>query len=202
MAAVGVPVHSYLRIVPTSRETLRVDDAAALTRWRRQHADAFLSRFDATIERTVTWLTEVVERDPARLILIVEDRAGAGYGTLGITNVDFDEGRFELDGVMRGEPAPRPGAMTDAILALLHWTDRVLHLREAHLRVLADNPAVDFYRRVGFEEFGRVGLREVQTDDGIELVADPTATDATLLQMRRATDAGGSGAAPPPGRES
>lgn len=184
---VGRPPHSHLRVVPTSRETVRADDALALTRWRQRHADAFLSRFDGTPKRTTGWLTEVVANDESRIIFLIEDSQGIAYGTMGIIEADFSAGQFELDGVMRGEPAPRRGAMADAVLALLGWAGEALHLSEAQIRVLADNPAVEFYRRLGFSERGRVGLREVVTADGTELVEDEAATAPSLIRMARST---------------
>jgi RimJ/RimL family protein N-acetyltransferase len=187
---VGVPPHSFLRPVPTSESGLRDDDVELLTIWRRMYADAFLSRFEVSRERTAAWLIRTVDRDARRRIYMVEDAGHRSYGTVGMARIDPRERHFELDGVMRGRPAPCDRAMSQAILALISWSARELGMAEVRVRVLADNPALAFYRRLGFVERCTIGLREVHTDDGIDLIEDEDATARRVVHLWRRAERG------------
>ena len=161
---VGMPMRAVLRPVSTRQDVLDPDDVARLTAWRNRFVRAFLTEFEASIPQTERWLVTTVGPADTRIIFMVDDAAGRTLATMGVAAIDWTAGTFEVDGVVRGE-AGQPGLMGDALRTLIGWAQSQLGLPEAHVRVLSDNSAQDFYRRVGFREVRRVPLRKVVESD-------------------------------------
>ncbi|MGV3772267.1 MAG: N-acetyltransferase, partial [Verrucomicrobiales bacterium] len=69
---------------------------------------------------------------------------------------------------------------------LLRWAKWQLGLNDIHVRVRSDNPALGFYRKVGFQEFQRVALRKTEHPNKIEWVEDhsASASEVQLVYMR------------------
>lgn len=152
---VGDPVEAVLRPVATD------DDVRVLTKWRNRFVGSFLTEFEATEARTEQWLTEVVGPDPTRMLFMLDDVHGRTIGYLGLAFIDWQERTGEADAIVRGVDE-LPGVMTKALLALLRWAHRELGLTKAlNVRVRSDNPAVNFYLKLGTET-RRVPLREIK----------------------------------------
>ena len=160
-------------------------DVQRLTDWRNRHVSAFLTEFEATPERTAQWLADVVGPAGDRMLLMADDADGRTFGYLGIAYIDWAAGRVEADAIVRGESADK-GAMTACLLALLGWARDGLGLRDVWVRVRSDNPALGFYRRLGFVERHAVPLRR-ETEPGlVRWVEDPALADAevSLVHMQ------------------
>jgi RimJ/RimL family protein N-acetyltransferase len=162
---VGQPPVALLRPVPARTEWIRSSDVAALTAWRNRFARAFLTEFAATEARTLRWLTETVAEDEGKILFMADAPDGRTFGYLGLDAIDWERRLGEADAIVRGEPAP-PGTMAASLTALLRWAREGLGLRDLWVRVLSDNPALQFYGRVGFEERRRVPLRREETAAG------------------------------------
>ena len=57
---VGAPPQSILRPVATQRNRLSQTDIRFLTVWRNRFVGSFLTEFEATEDRTASWLVNVV----------------------------------------------------------------------------------------------------------------------------------------------
>jgi RimJ/RimL family protein N-acetyltransferase len=157
-----------LSLVPVSTDPSHVDDdqVRCLTTWRNRHVRAFLTEFDATPARTRAWLTDGVGRDDTRILFMLVDARGDNRGYAGLAYIDWSTGHGEADAIVKGEELPR-GTMKRALAVLLDWAARGLALGELGVRVLGDNPALEFYRRCGFVEERREPLVPEPRDDGI-----------------------------------
>lgn len=142
------------------------EDVERLTGWRHRNAQAFLTEFEASIERTERWLTGTVS-DDSRILFMVCERDGSSIGYIGLANINWETAYGELDAVVRGESG-YPGAMTLAALTLLKWASETLGLLQLGVRVLADNPAVPFYSKLGAIEVSRIPLRREEKPDKVE----------------------------------
>jgi RimJ/RimL family protein N-acetyltransferase len=170
-----VPVPGFpgvsLRAVSTAEPTL--EDVNCLTEWRNRNVRSFLTEFRATPERTLRWLKSSIATDPARILFMVDDDAGPSLGYIGLASIDWERGYAEADSVVRGREG-RAGVMSSAMRALLSWAQKELLLSTFGVRVLADNPANAFYKKLGFRERTRVGLRREQNDEMIAWREVPT----------------------------
>ena len=146
-----------LRPLQGMAEEISMSDVDLLTEWRNRFPDAFLSEFTATPERTMRWLAEVCGPDRTRILFMVEDAAGTAFGHVGLCNVDSAHSSGEVDNIVRGRDIV-PGGMAAALRALLAWARGELGLRHLAVRVMADNPAVRFYERLGFQPVKDVPL--------------------------------------------
>jgi RimJ/RimL family protein N-acetyltransferase len=105
---------------------------------------------------------------------MVDDIYGRTFGYMGLDYIDWERGYGEADAVVRGGDAPR-GTMKVALQVLLKWARGHLGLCEIGVRVKLSNMiALEFYKKVGFQEFKRVPLRKVVESDMIRWVEDPS----------------------------
>jgi len=164
-----IPIEGFpgARLRPVTTANPRVDDVARLTAWRNRNHQSFLSEFTATEARTRGWLTGSVTADDSRILFMIEERSGLVLGYVGLAYIDWANSYGEADSVVRGERASAPGIMGAAVKSLMSWGRRELQLRGYGVRVLSDNPALEFYHKQGFREQRRVPLRSVRTADGI-----------------------------------
>jgi len=167
-----------LRPVPTVRNRQLPPDVTRLTTWRNRFAGAFLTEFQATQEGTAGWLGDFVHRDDGRILFMVEDGAQRCIGYMGIACIDWDQSYGEADAVVKGEADAPEGLMSAALITMLSWARGQLGLETIAVRVLSDNPALRFYRGIGFEETKRVPLRRIASNDLVTWVEDNSLSSA------------------------
>ena len=186
--ALPPPAESY-RLAPVSTEAGHLDpeEVRCLTDWRNRHVRAFLTEFRAAEERTGEWLSAVVGLDSTRILFMLEEASGRKCAYAGIAHIQWDRAYGEADAIVRGEDLPK-GTMRIALRTLLSWARTELGLRDLGVRVLADNPAVDFYRKCGFKETRRDGLTRTLSPDRIAWVLSPPGTVPVrwLIHMQHA----------------
>jgi RimJ/RimL family protein N-acetyltransferase len=147
--------------------------AQHMARWRQQAMHAFLTRFEATPERTHQWLVERVVPDDTRILFLICDTDGRPVGHYGVCHVGHDSA--ELDNVLRGERAAHPQLMYFAELALLAWLRTELGIQDVYLHVLADNArAIALYESAGFVARERRALRRLEEHGEVRLEEDPS----------------------------
>ncbi len=116
-------------------------------------------------DRTLRWLTDVVAEDHGKILFMVDLLDGKTIGHVGLGFIQWDSGYAEADAIVRGLPAPK-GLMTKALRSLLSWARTSLGLANIWVRVRSDNPAIEFYRKVGFVEKKRVDLVFEDVENG------------------------------------
>jgi RimJ/RimL family protein N-acetyltransferase len=181
---VGSPVEGLLRPVVTRPGATSRADVRALTEWRNRFVHAFLTEFVATEERTERWLADSVGPDDTRILFMLEDERGRTVGQMGLAYVDWEDGRAEVDAIVRGAQAP-PRLVTRALGTMWRWGRAALGLSRLGVRVRSDNSAISFFEKAGFRELRRVPLRPDRRDDGVSWVEDPSLASAglTLVHM-------------------
>lgn len=169
----GSPPQSILRPIATRRERLNQSDVRVLTEWRNRFVTSFLTEFQATEERTADWLVTFVGPNSNKILFMVDDAAGNTFGYMGLDFIDWEDHTGEADAIVRGGTAPR-GAMAAALTALIQWARVQLELDQIYVRVRSDNSALQFYEKIGFEEFRRVALIRRQKPNEIHWEEDET----------------------------
>jgi len=183
---VGCPVEAVLRPVATRGDQLDPNDVHLLTEWRNRFVQSFLTEFTADDERTARWLTDVVGPDDTRILFMLDGaRDGQTIGYMGLAFIDWEQGAAEADAIVRGGEAPR-GLMKRGLLTLLRWAQQQLGLRTLGVRVRSDNPAVEFYRRMGFAAVRRVPLRRIEQPEMLQWTEDESLPpgEPSLVHMR------------------
>lgn len=151
-----------LRVVSTSKPA--DEDVKRLTEWRNRFSRSFLTEFTASHNRTKAWLTDTLAKDDSRVLFMVEEPGKLPVGYVGITCIDWANKTAEADSVVRGE-SEHPGIMTKALKTLLEWAGSELGIEKFKVRVISDNPAINFYLKFGFKEVKRVALRKIAKKD-------------------------------------
>lgn len=134
-----------------------------LTDWRNKNVNIYPSRFNATPERTLKWMRDRLLSADDRMLFLVHDRLGHLIGHLGLANcfseLSMNKSVAEIDNVVRGDANKQPGLMSVALKTLVEWAQEKLLADKVFLRVMADNDhAIQFYRKNGFSESGRIPL--------------------------------------------
>jgi RimJ/RimL family protein N-acetyltransferase len=155
-----------MRPLPAVAEQVSPGDVALLTDWRNRNREYFLTNFIATEERTHQWVVGVIGPDLSRILFMLDDAVGQTFGHVGLCNIEPAASYAELDNIVRGDGGPK-GAMAATVQALCGWTREALGLRRLAVRVMADNPAVGFYERLGFRFVKDTPLRKEQEADSL-----------------------------------
>ena len=163
----------FLRPVATERDLQNSSDVSCFTYWRNRFVNSFLTEFVATEERTATWLAETVHPDDSKILFMIENTQQDRIGYMGLAYIDWANAYGEADAIVKGENAPK-GLMSAALKTLLNWAKYQLGLETIGVRVLSDNPALTFYKKLGFEETARIPLKMTIADNSVSWVEDST----------------------------
>lgn len=150
--------------------------ARLLTAARNENVNSFLTFFEATPERTTKWLLDSVSADGSRILFVLKNtKTRKFYGYMGLAYGDKVGRRIEGDAIVRYSKLIERGLMKAAFLRLIDWTKNALGFDLICLRVLSDNPAIDFYKKCGFQVVSEVSLYEVNDSAGriVELTELP-----------------------------
>ncbi|KQO13864.1 aminotransferase [Acidovorax sp. Leaf76] len=182
---VGQPLAAVVRPIATVPGHTDALDAQLLTDWRNRHVKSFLTEFVSTPERTAAWLAGAVHGNPGKMLFMVETLDGARVGHVGLGFIDWQRGYGEADAIVSGGASP-PGLMKASLLVLMRWARDALGLQTLAVRVRSDNPAVEFYRKVGFQEYQRVPIVATNVPGGVDWNEDPAAVGApaSLVYMQ------------------
>lgn len=161
----------FLRIVPTNPNCLDVSDIRLLTTLRNLYVKSFLTEFDANDNQTANWLSKAVHEDDSRILFIIENEFHERLGYMGLAYIDWKNSYVEADAIVSAGNTPK-GLMTCALRTLLMWAKKSLLLENVGVRVLSDNPALTFYKKMGFVETQRIPLRRTEKDGFIAWIDD------------------------------
>jgi RimJ/RimL family protein N-acetyltransferase len=162
-----------LRPVATCRRGLQSTlDISCLTNCRNHFVSSFLTEFSATEQRTAAWLCDYVHSDNSRILFMLDDPHQKPIGYMGLAYIDWAKAYGEADAVVKGDNNTPKGLMSCALLTMLGWALDELKLRTIGVRVLSDNPALQFYKRLGFEELKRVPLKKISMGEMVNWVED------------------------------
>lgn len=184
---VGTPVRALLRPIATVPGFIDATDARLLSVWRNRHVKSFLTEFVADDTRTTAWLGGAIHANDGKLLFMLDSLDGDRLGHLGIGFIDWQRGYGEADAIVSGGESP-PGLMKLALRVLLQWSRQQLGLHTLAVRVRSDNPALQFYEKVGFIEQRRVPLARSAHAQGIDWTEDPALkhSEASLVHMHYA----------------
>lgn len=156
---------------------------ALLTEWRNTHGRFFLTRFEATPERTRRWLVGSVLPDEARLMFMIEDGNGDPVGHVGVRRLD--EPVVELDNMIRGRSGGGGQLMFWSEIALLVWVFNTLKARGACLHVFTNNwIPISIHQAIGFKIADTFPLVRRKVGDEMHLVVG--AQDGELQKFKYA----------------
>lgn len=167
----------YLRIVPTDAHSLDKADVSLLTNLRNRYVKSFLTEFLANDIQTSDWLTNNVHFDDSRILFIIEDESHKRLGYMGLAYIDWELCYAEADAIVSGGETPK-GLMSSALMTLLYWAKNQLLLQKIGVRVLSDNPALSFYRKLGFKESRRVPLKSILNEELTTWIEDESIADS------------------------
>jgi RimJ/RimL family protein N-acetyltransferase len=186
---VGMPILAVLRVVATQKDQLSSRDVIDLTEWRNRFVTRFLTEFEATPERTASWLERAVGPNPCKVLFMVDLLDGSTVGHVGIGFIDWEQGYAEADAIVRGRDTPR-GLMRMALEAAMRWAREQLQMTSIGVRVRSDNPALGFYSKMGFSETARVPLRRIYDQEMISWVEDDSLSKVDVSLVHMIHDAG------------
>jgi RimJ/RimL family protein N-acetyltransferase len=181
---VGRPLAAVIRPIATVPGRIDALDVQLLTEWRNRYVKSFLTEFISTPERTNAWLAGAVHANVGKMLFMVETPDGERVGHVGLGFIDWARRYGEADAIVSGGKSP-PGLMKASLLTLMRWARDVLGLETLAVRVRSDNPAVEFYRKVGFREIKRVPIVATSVNGGVNWAEDSLAIDgaAALVYM-------------------
>lgn len=146
---------------------MQASDTDDVIRMRREPsvlAQLFSDKAPAR-EEHLRWLERIQVQGDRQEFIIVERGTGRSIGTIGLSNI-HPKHRHAQYGILIGEIDARgKGLALEASRLLLAYAFDKLGLQRVYLHVFADNEqALHLYRKVGFEEEGR--LRQHMYKDG------------------------------------
>ncbi len=121
----------------------------ALTRWRQKYMKFFLTQFNATSDRTKSWLSQTIIPAYDRLFFLIYDDQKQLIGNFGLCNISSTQ--VELDNLIRGEKGGDTRLIYYSEIALLSWVYLSLDVPRANLHVFSNNlKTISLHESVGF----------------------------------------------------
>jgi ribosomal protein S18 acetylase RimI-like enzyme len=131
----------------------RASDIEMLRLWKNQHKRYFFLKHDITPEQQAAWFASYQER-PHDHVFMVEEEGAEGSVAVGVVAARLlpDEGTVDLYNIMRG--ARTQADRTNMGTALLSLCSAIAKAYKESItcKVLADNPALGWYARLGLCE--------------------------------------------------
>ena len=110
-----------------------------------------------TREEHLRWLERIQEQGDRQEFVIVERATGRSIGTIGLSNIDPRHCHAQYGILIGAIDARGKGLAFEASRLLLAYAFDKLGLQRVYLHVFANNEqALHLYRKVGFEEEGRL----------------------------------------------
>jgi RimJ/RimL family protein N-acetyltransferase len=132
-----------------------------MNKWRNRAKIYFKSQFDATIERTKIWLSEVVVPSCDRILFMIYVD-GLPVGHFGLCNINSESA--ELDNAIRGEFGGGSNLFEVVERALIEIAFNELAVKEVTAKVFSNNVlALRMHTDIGFAELARYPLKVVQS---------------------------------------
>jgi diamine N-acetyltransferase len=144
-----------VRLVPLDASF--VDYLTAIrTDWRNY--DYFFDFHLATRQQQLDWIARVSQdASQANFVIVPVDAPTQPLGTVSLTSIDRRSHHAEYGRAFVDPGQRRRGIARRASELIVGYAFCELNLRRLYLRVFADNePAIRLYRRLGFEEEGRL----------------------------------------------
>lgn len=139
-----------------------------LAQWREENAVHFPSQFKVTLSGTESWLRKNLLDIEDKILFLVVDRYGTEVGHLGFANGFNDSFVIDIDNVVRGIKDKHAGIMQVAMSTLIDWIEEVVGPEQICLSVFSDNHrAINFYKKLNFDEDSLIPLKRHQEGDGI-----------------------------------
>lgn len=121
---------------------------SSLTRWRQMFMCYFFTQFEATNERTRTWLNNIVIKDDTRILFLITDKTNRAIGNFGVCNISGDSA--ELDNLIRGEIGGDRKLVYYSELSLIYWIFKSLEVNTLYFRLFTNNfRAIRLHESVG-----------------------------------------------------
>lgn len=155
----------------------------SLTRWRQKFMKYFLTQFEATNQRTSSWLQNIVLEDDTRILFLIVDNTGKAIGNFGVSNIT--ESSAELDNLIRGEKGGDSQLIFFSEISLMLWLYNTLEIKDIYLHVLSNNAkTIALHHSVGFEKYQTKYLTKRSKNDEIfYVISDNIAIDSQNLAL-------------------
>lgn len=129
-------------IVKSDNENLRL--------WKNLNKNSFFLQTEITPEMQEKWF-EGYEKNDEKILIAVEETA-AGDNDIGcVAYRNIGEKRIDLFNIMRGKPSRGSASIKSAMQILMEYLIKHYAGHEYSAKVLRTNPALEWYRKCGFE---------------------------------------------------
>ena len=132
-----------------------------ISTWRKENSDAFFSQFKVTLSGTSAWLRSNILDCEDRILFLIINKKGKYIGHLGFAHSVNNKEEMETDSVLRGDDSSERGIITNALLTLIEWAQKVIKPRSIFLEVFYNNTkAIKLYQKVGFAFEKKIPLKK------------------------------------------
>ena len=154
-------------LVPVGPWILSDLDAVEKIRfWRQRSMRMFLTQFESTVQRTLSYLKDLSISQNNRILFLLFDDGNRFVGHLGMSEVNHSNG--ELDNLMRGVEGGHPRLVYFSEVTLLNWAFERLGITESDVRVLSYNfLVISLHEEVGYKVVDRIPLSRNTKDEFI-----------------------------------
>ena len=134
----------------TARHLDKMNVIEKLTDWRNVNMANFLTHFEASTERTQTWVQNVLLASRGQMLWLVYNQNGDLVGHYGFKNLTPQS--VMLDNAIRGERQGHPKLFVMAGKALVQWLWQMTSVQRIEAYVMANNIAsIMMNRQIGFQ---------------------------------------------------
>ncbi len=142
-----------------------------MTSWRNANRKFFLTQFNATTQRTVSWLRSAILSDSSRAFFVISDANCVRVGHLGVKGLDSEAP--ELDNMIRGRSSGDPKLMYWAEVSLIAWVLEVARAESICLQIFSNNwIPISIHQSIGFHPGVCRRLSRRRVGDEVHMLVD------------------------------
>lgn len=123
------------------------NDIEILRAWKNNHKQFFFYKNEITVEEQKAWFQALEKRPNDHMMIIQDDEK-----QIGCIGIRFLDGMADIYNVILGDKTYKgKHVMTNALYAVVSFSNLIYPNIPIIVKVLCDNPAINWYQKIGFQ---------------------------------------------------
>ena len=137
-----------------------------LSKWRQKNMKFFFSQFNSSYKRTLWYIKNFSIEQNNRIFFLIYANNDKLIGHIGLAEIE--KNFATMDNMVRGEEGGDPQLMYYSMIAIIHWSFKILNIENLYGRIISYNWLTIFlYEEISFKIIERIPLKKFEENGEI-----------------------------------